>query len=571
MVWWMGYKSLVKVYLTSYFTHLLSMGGKRMGRNRYDETQSKGKQAMGKILSVVSILIIVAILVSATITFTLSGIEMGFFDRLPYMLVGASQLTLLLLGGNVVLSYLYFSDDGKLLLSLPLTGTQTFAAKFTVSYLSQLLISAFFIPVFIAFGVTASLNGVTVAPSFYVLAVLSSVLLPAFPTFLVGVFSAPLMLLIKIFKNKERVKTLVTIVSSSLGMILYFAIVFSTSFSGGSEDTLVSAQTAGLVVKFSEFFIFNYHFCEAMLGSNVLGYLLLYVAECFGASLLAILLCSILFKKIMMILQESSVVGKKVKIKGDPYAVKSFKKAMFLKDLKLVVKTPTLLFSSVIGIVLVPIFTVVFNSMFGDMGEDTSVYSSELMHLGLCYYFVMIMTAASNSVTAVSISVEKSNFYILKTMPITGKQLVRSKLNVALIFNGLICLSFLVAYLCMTKVPLQPLFGVLLCAAFFIHSAGLSLWEILRDLQKPNFRFTNVNELTRNNRTLMKPIFVTMGVSIAAMAAGIALGSVLPADLIYLGYIIFFVIVYGLALAMFFWPISTMNKKADALYEALEV
>ncbi len=564
---WTRYKALLKVYLSTFFTTLFF--GRKLIDNREKDKQSKTKKFFGKIGAGFSILIIVLVLVSSVISITYSAIEQNYFEQLPYLIVGVCQLSILFLGGNVIISYLYFSEDSQQLLSLPISGSEAFAAKFTVAYLSQLMISAFFLPVMLTFGITATVNGVSIDPSFYVLAVLSILILPAFPTFVVGVLSAPLMLMIKLFRNKERAKTIITVITSGLGMALYFAVIFTTSFGGGDEN-MISPGTVNLIKNFSNIFIFNHNFCQAMLGNNVVINTLLYFLETFGSLIVAIFLCGVFYKIIMQSMLESTVVSRRKKVKGDPFISKSLKKALFIKDLKMIVKTPMLLFSTLLSIVLIPILTVSMGNTIVGSDNNISPYSMELISLGITYYVVMLLVASSNSVTAVSVSVERSNFFILKTLPITGKQIIDSKLKVSMAFNGITCLAYLVTYLCSMTLPMQPLFAIIMFIVFFVQGMGLSIWEVMRDLERPNFRFNNINELTRNNRNMMKPIFSTMGIGLVGMIIAIACGSALPDNLLYLGYILFFVFVSGLAALMYFLPRSAMNKKVDEIFENTE-
>lgn len=570
---WIRYKALLKVYLSAQIGRFFNGSKLRRGFNRNTvESESKGRKAVNGIFTALAFLVIVAVLVFAVLGITVSAITQGFINELPYVILGVCQLSILILGGNVILSNLYFSDDTSLLLSLPVTPFEVFAAKFTVSYLSQLFLSAFFIPVMIAFGVTMSLNGIVVGASFYVLAVLSFLLLPAFPTFLMGVFSAPIMLFISFFRNKERAKMIFTVLSSLLGMILYFIIIFGAEFAGSGEgEELLSPQSVTMVKNISKWLVFNHHFCQAIMGHDVLINALFYILECVGSFVVAIALCGFFYKRIMRIMQESSVAGKRSKNKEESFGRKSLTKALFIKDIKMIMKTPTLLFSSVIGIVLVPVVTVIYGKMSLFSGADTSPYKTELMQLGLNYYFVLVMTVCSNSIIGVSVSAEKSNFSILKTLPITGMQFIRSKLFVAMVMNGLITLAFFVAFMFVGFVPIHPIFGVLLVICYFFSGTGMAIWEIMRDLKNPNFRFNNINELTRNNKNMMKPIFTVLGVALAGMITAIACGAALPDETIYLGYILFFLVAFTVCGLVFFLPYSSMKKHVDELYESLEV
>ena len=565
---WVRYKSLVRVYLATLFTNL--SGGLNV-RRRISGANANGgsKKVFNGILAAVGIIILLIVLIFSVLSVTVLAVQQGFVKELSYLLVGICQLTVLILGGNVVLSYLYFSNDMDLLLSLPITPGEAFAAKFTVSYISQLVISAFFVPVFLAFGITAAISGIAIPPLFYVLAVLSAVLLPAFPLVLMGLFSAPIMFILRYFKNKELVKTIFTIISSLLGLVLYFAVIFSTNVFG-EEEGMMGMNLVPIVQSVSKYMIFNYNFCEAMLGNNAIVNALLYILECAGSILLAILLCGFFYKRIMYNMLDNGS-GRKKKVKGEiEYKKVSYRKNLFVKDMKIIFKSPVLLFSTALGIIMCPIFTVIFHNMFSTIDENASLYAAELSSLGMVYYFNTIMSISSNMATAVFISLEKGNIAMLKSLPISGKDVVFSKIKVSAILIGSNCLAFLIAYLCLTSFALQPIIGILLALIIFFQGIGFSIWELMRDMEAPNFRFNNVNELTKNNKRIIKPMFLSMGTGIAGMAVAIALGSVLPNELIYLGYIVFFVLAATVAGLFFFIPLNKLKKNVETLYDNLE-
>ncbi len=564
------YKSLVRVYLCTLFDNF--SGGLNIRRRTNNAVGKFGSnKTINGILAVVGVLFILALLIASVTSITVIAAQEGFIREMAYTLVGMCQLTILILGGNVVLSYLYFSNDLDLILSLPIAPGEAFAAKFTVSYISQLVISVFFVPVFLTFGITASMNGVDISPSFYILAVLSAVLLPAFPLVLMGLFSAPIMFILRFFKNKELVKTVFTIISSFLGMALYFAMFFSVGTFNGEDDVTMGANMIPIISNTAKFCIYNYNFCEALLGNNAFINALLFVLECVGSIGLAIILCGFFYRRIMFNMLDKGS-GKKKKVKGEIiYKSISYKKTLFFKDLKIIFKSPVLLFSTALGLVMCPIFTVIFHNMFGNIGDNTSVYGSELSSLGMIYYFNSIMLISSNMATSVFISLEKGNIATLKSLPISGKDIVFSKIKVSAILIGSNCLTFLIAYLCLTQFVLQPFIGIALAVIIFMQGIGFSIWELMRDMEAPNFRFNNVNELTKNNKRIIKPMFLSMGAGIMGMAAAIALGSALPEEFIYLGYIVFFVLIATVASLFFFIPLNKMKKNVETLYQNLEV
>ena len=80
-----------------------------------------------------------------------------------------ADFIVLFFGAVAVWGYLYFSNDNALLSSLPIKPTLIFSAKFIMSYLSELMFSAFIsIPMLTAYGIVCMVQGAGVAWHYFV-------------------------------------------------------------------------------------------------------------------------------------------------------------------------------------------------------------------------------------------------------------------------------------------------------------------------------------------------------------------------------------------------------------------
>ncbi len=569
------YKVLLKVFFSNLFfsnrkkkskSETLSLAG--VGKEK-----ARAKKVFGAILTAILSVLFVAYLVVMVASLTKIAVSDGEFPIFTYAIIGIGQLFILFLGMGTTFNLLYFSEDNELLASLPVSGATVFMAKFTVSYVSQLLISVcLLLPTTIACGVAANYFGYAVPTSFYVLSVFTPFVAPLLPLLAVTIVSIPVMYLVSFVKNRDLMKNLLSVAVSLGFMALYFVFVFSSSNTGDGETTVLPAAIVGI----GRFAIFNYNWVEAMLGNdialNVLSYLIIIVA----ALALIFVLSALTYKKAVSFSLEKGTntlrkrFGGEKKTDGRKTGNRSygFRKALFIKDLKTLISEPTLLLSLVMGVVLVPVFTVV-SCKFLFSGIESGPYSKDLFSLGFVTYFVFIMLGSSNYMSLIGVSLEGKNISLIKSLPILCKDLIRGKLTVSNLYCAVVSLEAFVAFAVASESKFGPLFGFIAGLLLFVGGFGSSCYGLYCDLKKPNFKWGNMTELTKNNKKMLSRVIANIGFGFLFLIAAIVVAIVFE-DKPVVAYGIFFALLAAVCVSYAAIWYNKLRKNKDELFDEIE-
>ena len=254
----------------------------------------KGIKRLGKIGVILLIIFggacILGYLVTMGIELTVASINSGTVTELQYAFIALAQITVLFFGIASLITNLYFAKDNKLLNSLPFENGVVFGAKFTLTYLGELLFSCLvYLPLTITSGVVLLSYGYNIDWSFFLVAIINLLFIPALPLLLATLISQPVMFVVSRLKRKAIGSSIAMAIFYVAFFVLYFTLVMSTSSIG--EEGLFDNEIIGLFVGLKKATIFNYPLVEAILGSKVALNLLIY----FGG-VLALLAISLLLQ-----------------------------------------------------------------------------------------------------------------------------------------------------------------------------------------------------------------------------------------------------------------------------------
>jgi hypothetical protein len=107
---------------------------------------------------------------------------------------------------------------------------------------------------------------------------------------------------------------------------------------------------------------------------------------------------------------------------------------------------------------------------------------------------------------------------VLKSLPISAKQMVDSKLHLALL-QGLLS-SFLVSVVFVIKNNYNVLIGLGVFATLITISVAMSSYSLYNDLRNPNLNWKNITELTKNNKKSLKPALTIMALGMGYLVLG---------------------------------------------------
>lgn len=495
-------------------------------RKRREEAVSKRK-GLGKvgfaILYAFGALAILGFEFSIASKLAMAAVRANAVENTLYVLVGITQLVVLFFGILTSMGYLYFSKDQKLLSTLPFEKGVVFAVKSTQAYLGELLINCIvFIPIAVAYGIICNVCGYALPWTYYLVAVLAAFMTPAVPMLLITLLSLPIMRLVAIFKRRRVGNGIALAVLYLLFMVGYLALVEAGST---GEITLgEGALTAFDNVRKAT--IFNYPIINAMLGNNGWANFFIYFAGIlvlFAANLLFSLL---FYNKILRDSEESG--GEVVRKKSRSTAPKSVFGSFFLKELKTLVSTPTILMSVILGLVMPVLMMAFFKFTFSDIStaEDPvpwMIGNLDMFSVGLATFIVQLMSVSAGSVNSVGFSLEGKNLPMLKSLPLSPRELVKIKLSFSMVITGIQSILVLIAFPLIMGIhnPIA-IIGLPLTVAlsgFFSNSMMLYF-----DLKDPNYTWNNISEITKNNKRMMKPMMIVMAVAFAYFIIAVILG-----------------------------------------------
>lgn len=495
-------------------------------RKRREEAVSKRK-GLGKvgfaILYAFGGLAILGFEFSIASQLAMAAVRANAVENTLYVLVGITQLVVLFFGILTSMGYLYFSKDQKLLSTLPFEKGVVFAVKSTQAYLGELLINCIvFIPIAVAYGIICNVYGYALPWTYYLVAVLAAFMTPAVPMLLITLLSLPIMRLVAIFKRRRVGNGIALAVLYLLFMVGYLALA---GVGSAGEITLgEGALTAFDNVRKAT--IFNYPIVNAMLGNNGWANFFIYFAGILVLFAVNLLFSLLFYNKILRDSEESG--GEVVRKKSRSTAPKSVFGSFFLKELKTLVSTPTILMSVILGLVMPVLMMAFVKFTFSDIStaEDPVPWiigNLDMFSVGMVTFMAQIMSASSGGVTSVGFSIEGKNLPFLKSLPLTAKQIVNIKLSFALMIAAMQTVLTSVAFpLIMGIYNAIAIIGMILTVALTGFFANCML--LYFDLKNPNYTWNNISEITKNNKRIMKPMLILMAFSFVYLILAIILG-----------------------------------------------
>ncbi|MBQ7172561.1 MAG: hypothetical protein IJR88_00355 [Clostridia bacterium] len=455
-------------------------------------------------------------LVFFSLTLTFLGLAFGlssFLDpaiglySLYFSIVG---LVAILFGvfGSVFSTYssLYLAKDNDTLLSLPIPP----AAILFVRMLTVFVMSAFYtlpvwIPGMVVFAIFAKTSLVTILSQLatYLLVCIFVCFLSALLGFFVAAIASRL-------KNKS--------IAAAILVVLFLGVYYFACFRMGNIMTALIENAAKIGAFADKYLLFLVWLGEGACGQGL-------------SLLLFALVVLALFALLYFILSKTFIaittrkVGEKKAIYHETTARKgSVSSALLKKEWKRFVGSTTYLLNAGLGVLLVPIFTVVLAVKSKDL-------LPALASMGLASatavlpYLVPALFLSMNAIAAPSISLEGKTLWMLKTLPVTPWQVLRAKLSLHMLVNapmGVVATIFLGVWFGLDV--LSILLAVLALVAVLFLSA---LWCLFWGVKKPMLDWTNEAYPIKQSAPVMFAVFGGMGLAVVSGIPGFLLCSVL--------------------------------------------
>lgn len=505
----------------------------RARRNRIRSSKDRAKSVGIAVAAIFGTIAFVAFEVGIALSLASSAFKSGLYDEVIYVFLTAAQLIVFFFGILTVTSNLYFSKDNAILAPMPFRKSVVFSAKFTVAYFGELFISALFVvPTTVTVGIVADLSGFAFPWYYYPLCAIAALVAPIVPLAIISLISVPLMRLAAIFKRHKVGQALAMTVLYGVFIALYFAMIIGLNSTEPGEMLGGGAVSALKTIK--EVGVMNLPLVALMTGLKLPTEGIL-IACGVAAGVLALLALTFFVGTFFSLASEEgyarSAGGKRKKRSTFdsariPGAKRSAYSAFLIKEFKTLFNTPVLLMNVILTLVLPAVMMVFFRFVYsgGEEFEMFTVDGVNMMVVGMITYVCFLVCSSSNPVSSIGFSREGKNLLYLKTLPVSAKVIVYSKLAFATIVSVVSAIFMAVAFPFCTGIynPVAiVLFPLLMLAGSFASNCML----LYNDLKNPNYTWNNISEISKNNKRLVKPMLLNLAVGLVYAVFACVLGA----------------------------------------------
>lgn len=412
-----------------------------------------------------------------------------------YMALMALIAIVLGIFGSVFSTYqtLYKAKDNDLLFSMPIPTKSILAARLLTMYVVGVLYElTVFVPAVIVYFMDAKIG---------VLGVIFTILIPFILGLLILSLSCVLGYALAVLNAKFKIKSGVAAVLMLAFIALYYYVFYHAQ--ALFAKILASPQEAGEIAKGVLFPL--YHMGLATKGDALS--MLIFTAILGGIFLLVVFVLSRSFLKLA-----TANVGTAKKVYHEKKAnAASLGTALLFKEWKRFSGSTIYFLNAGLSTFLMPILAVLLLVKGGDLVEIVGVLlpavgTDVLMPFAL---LIVIMLAGMNSITAPSISLEGRSLWIIRSLPVRTKDILKAKVRLHVLFTAPAALLLILAALivvrpsvwCWILLPVATVAFVVLSAFF-----GLAM-----NLKFTNLTYTNEAQPVKQSMPVAFTLFGSWG------------------------------------------------------------
>lgn len=495
--------------------------------------KDNGKIDFGRIIGSVIVLLSVALLAGMIIYAEIKLFDVLKLFRqealLPALAMLLSLLSTLLLSFFHVLSGLYFSKDTVWMAYLPVRSGSVMAAKMTEIWMGEVLFAlAILLPVNTLYGMHLNADVL-----YYVRMAVISLLAPVMPLCIVALLTALLARATSLVRNKEAI----TVVLSLVLLVGVLAL----------EGTLLPKIPDDADAMFFVRLMLDNEGILTMLTSAFPPVLwavhglqgnwtefLLFVGCCVACVVLMLLLLGKGYLNVCLKQSEQGTRKKRVKTHAGTWKQRTPLMAMFNKEWKAVVKSPTVAFNCLPSIFMFPLMVIMFTVSINSM-MDTNEFMGEMMALveQISTLDIALIVAAAvgfasfiNPAVATAVSREGSRLDISRMIPVSARTQITAKLMVGMLIDVLaVGVSVILLLVLLPQLSLAILLGGVLALLLCYASSALNL---TLDAIRPNLTWTNEAQVVKQGANVAFGMLIGMALFILPIIPPVLLLSSAP-------------------------------------------
>jgi ABC-2 type transport system permease protein len=427
------------------------------------------------------------------------------------------QFLILVFGLYYIIAAFYFSRDLALLIPLPLTPTQVVLSKFTVILVNEYLtIVPLVLPILIVYGLL-SRGG----PVYWMGAALVYLLLPVIPLAIDGLLVFGMMRVVNLSRKKDALIILGSLVLIAAGLGFQF---WSGQRATGSEPdpnaiVRLLSDPNGLVQRVGASFPPSIWATKALahgLGASGLANTALFSIVSLVLFLGLLTASKKLFYEGLIGLSETSTARRILSREQIERGVSSGRRpvrAIFLRELRLMNRTPIFLLNGVLAVVLIPALFLImakagsqpegFGRLLGlvQSGNPTVAVLAAALFMAVC--------GGLNGTASSTYSREGAQFWISKVIPVSPTDQAKGKFlhSYVVVVLGLAAATAVLTFVFQMKASL------LLAALVLAALAGVVMAAVgmMIDLARPLLTWINPQKAIKQNLNVLLAFFADLG------------------------------------------------------------
>lgn len=481
----------------------------------------EGKKSKARFVGVIALMCVAFLAPLALICMTLwfaaqTMLAMGMGAEMLAAVFTMAQIMVLMLSAFTYINSMFFAKDNELVLNMPLRGAEIFSAKLIATYLNELVISALVtIPIAVitaAAGIQAG-YGSMFGAGYWILIPFAIALLPVMPLLLLSVVSFPIALLVQ----KASKYPVLSAVLQAVLLMAFISLCYLLGYGGGyamsSDETQVDTgmfQSLGGISFYTRFL------AKAMLGSSAAGNFFAFLGITVAMAAVAIGLSVLLYRRAIAMSVEGGANTKR-KVKTDEHVNKGTFRALIAAHAKTLLRTPDVLVNLILTMAMPALIAVIMGFVMPSGAEiaaedpDAATPYFGYFAVGMVGWITMFTSPLSNIGASFAFSLDKDNIAVLKSLPVTGKEVFKSKLIVSDAVSLLSAIAVTTALIATADIPVWGCFIFMISLTVYLISCNA--FTMSRDVANPHFNWMNVKELTKASNSATQ--FIMMGVGLA--------------------------------------------------------
>lgn len=423
-----------------------------------------------------ALIVLVGIIAIGSLVFMYAWLAAKLYEAFAFMHMESVMLSIamlvsmvlvLVLGLFYLIGTLYFAKDTEFLLTLPIPSRTVYLTRFLQVLMGELLTAAItLLPILVLYGIKSEATAM-----YYVRAALVLLLSPCIPLSISAVLSLFLMRGVAMSRHRD----LLTIVGAVLLMIgsMVVQMRLSTAMPEVMDQSamlLFLQDHANLLTRVSSLFPPSGWAAKGLLGDGM--QLLLFAIVSLAALLLVGVLSQHMYQRAATAQLESGQQNTRVRMNQRAFKQKSSLYALFLREWRLVLRSPIYVLNGLAMIVMGPLLLFMPRLMGnmptspGDISlNDMMAQLSSLSFLPFAIGCAISLLGMMNIAAFTSVSREGKCFYMLRMQPISPRRQALAKFLfgysvlflAALIMAGIASYTFSLSLLDTAYVLLLPM------------------------------------------------------------------------------------------------------------------